>query len=203
MHVALKPRAAHEPAQEFGKTMAAEIPVVQPAGKTDKTEPARGPKGKGRLFLLIVGGAAVALLSIGVALAWWLSSGSHKGTAAAPAAAAAPRAAAPAGPPLFLALDPPFVVNFDSEQAVRFLQVTVQLMSRDAATIEMLKTNDPIVRNDLLLLFGNQKYAELATRDGKEALRNEALADVRKVLEAAGGHPERLEAVYFTSFVMQ
>jgi flagellar FliL protein len=176
--------------------MAAQIPVLEAADKT-----AVKPRGKSRgtLFLVIVIGAAVVLLGGGVGAAWWLSAGKHP---AAPAASA-PTPAPPAGPPLFLALDPPFVVNFDSEQAVRFLQIAVQLETRDPATIEMLKTNDPIVRNDLLLLFGNQKYARLATREGKEALRTEALEDVRKVLTAAGGRPERLEAVYFTSFVMQ
>ncbi len=59
------------------------------------------------------------------------------------------------------------------------------------------------MRNDLLLLFGNQKYAQLATREGKEALRSQALDDLRKVIGQAGGHPEQVEAVYFTSFVMQ
>jgi flagellar FliL protein len=86
---------------------------------------------------------------------------------------------------------------------VRFLQIAVQVMTRDPATLELLKNNDPVVRNDLLLLFGNQKYAQLATREGKEALRNQALDDLRKVITQAGGHAERLEAVYFTSFVMQ
>jgi flagellar protein FliL len=167
--------------------MAAEVPVPEK------------PKGRRKLLIIIVASAALILTSAAVGAAWWLSTGSHR--TATPASA--PKTAVPAGPPLFVALDPPFVVNFDSEQAVRFLQISVQLETHDPATIEMLKTNDPIVRNDLLLLFGNQKYAELATREGKEALRNQALADVRKVLEAAGGHPERLDAVYFTSFVMQ
>jgi flagellar FliL protein len=176
--------------------MAAQIPVLEAADKT-----AAPPPGKSRrmLFLVIVIGVAVVLLGGGVGAAWWLSSAKHPAAQAASSGQPAP----PAGPPLFLALDPPFVVNFDSEQAVRFLQVAVQLETRDPATIEMLKTNDPVVRNDLLLLFGTQKYARLATREGKEALRSEALEDVRRVLTAAGGHPERLEAVYFTSFVMQ
>jgi flagellar FliL protein len=86
---------------------------------------------------------------------------------------------------------------------VRFLQVTAQLMSRDPATIELLKTNDPVVRNDLLMLFGGQKYAVVSTREGKESLRAQTLAAVRKIVANAGGKPEKLEAVYFTSFVMQ
>jgi flagellar protein FliL len=174
--------------------MAAEIPVLPPA---EEGAPAKG-KGKGKLLLFIIIGV-VALGAIGGGVFWFTHSSAHP----AASAAAAPKATAPAGPPLYVALDPPFVVNFDPDQSVRFLQITVQLMSRDPATIELLKANDPQVRNDLLLLFGNQKYAVLATRPGKEALRNDSLAAVQHVISSAGGHPEKLEAVYFTSFVMQ
>ena len=106
-------------------------------------------------------------------------------------------------PPLYVALDPPFVVNFEAEQLVRFLQVTVQVMSRDPATVELIKSNDPVVRNDLLLLLGNQDYNTISSREGKEKLRQLALESVRKVVVSAGGKGELVEAVYFTSFVMQ
>jgi flagellar protein FliL len=59
------------------------------------------------------------------------------------------------------------------------------------------------VRNDLLLLFGNQKYEVVAARAGKEKLRTDALAAIRHVVQSGGGKPERIEQVYFTSFVMQ
>ncbi len=137
------------------------------------------------VFVLLAGGASGAWW-------WWTSRPAPK-----PAAAPAPL------PPQYLALDPPFVVNFEAEQVVRFLQVTVQLMSRDPHTIELLKNNDPMVRDQLLMLFGNQKYEVLSTREGKESLRKQALESVRTVIGSAGGHPERVEAVYFTSFVMQ
>ena len=170
--------------------MAAEIPVLAPA---DASAVDSKPKGKSKLLLIII--AAVVVLGGGGAAAWWFKGGSaHKAEAPRPAVVV---------PPVYLALDPPFVVNFESEQAVRFLQVSVQLMSRDPATIELLKANDPVLRNDLLLLLGNQKYSVVSTREGKEALRSEALADARKVLSTAGGNPDKLEAVYFTSFVMQ
>ena len=177
--------------------MAAQNPVADAADKAADKAP-QG-KGRGKLFLIIIIGNAVVLLGAGVGAAMWLKAGSKHPEAAK----AAPPAAAPAGPPLYLPLDPPFVVNFDADQAVRFLQVAVQVMTRDPATVELLKSNDPLVRNDLLLLFGNQKYAQLTTREGKEALRTQALEDLRKVIAQAGGKPERLEAVYFTSFVMQ
>jgi flagellar FliL protein len=116
---------------------------------------------------------------------------------------AAQHAAAVHGPALYVALDPPFVTNFEAEQLVRFLQVTVQVMTHDPATAELVKANDPIIRNDLLLLFSNQKYADIATRAGKERLRDAALGAVRRVVTVAGGNGERVDAVYFTSFVMQ
>ena len=133
----------------------------------------------------------------------WLASGPGRGSAATATAKAEEKATPPAGPPLYLPLDPPFVVNFESEQVVRFLQITVQLMSRDPPTIELLKNNDPVVRDRLLQLFSNQTYAVLATKEGKADLRAQALTSVRAVLGETGGHPEKLEAVYFTSFVMQ
>ena len=79
----------------------------------------------------------------------------------------------------------------------------IQVMSRDPATIEIIKSNDPVIRNDLLLLFGNQQYSTVSTREGKERLRAEALKTVQRVIASGGGKSERVEAVYFTSFVMQ
>lgn len=166
--------------------MSAEIPVLAAADEA-------APKGKSKKLIIIIA-AAVLLICGGVG--FWLLQSSGKGKSPE-------KKAEVVAPPVYLALDPAFVVNFDSGDTARFLQVSVQIMSRDPATVEMLKANDPVVRNNLLLLFGNQKFADLSTRAGKEALRTQALASVREVIAAAGGHPEKLEAVYFTSFVMQ
>ena len=107
------------------------------------------------------------------------------------------------GPALYVSLDPPFVVNFEASQAARFLQVTVQVMTRDPQMQNLLKENDPVLRNNLLMLFGNQKYQTVSTREGKEELRNQALDVVRKVVADEGGKPEFVEAVLVTSLVMQ
>jgi flagellar FliL protein len=169
----------------------ADVPVLNAATEVDAA-----PKGK---KWLIIGIIAVLLLAGGGIGAWLLLGSNdthHSKKAAEPAKE-------PVGPALYVALDPPFVVNFDGEQVVRFLQITVQVMTRDPATVELLKANDPVVRNDLLLLFGNQKYEVVSERAGKEKLRSDALAAIRHVVQGAGGKPERVEQVYFTSFVMQ
>lgn len=173
-----------------------DVPVLAPAQAAAGAAVAGA--GKRRIPWLIIGIAA-ALLVAGLGAALVLT---HSfGRSAASHARASDKK--PSGPPLYLALDPPFVVNFQADQIVRFLQVSVEVMSRDPKTLELLKDNDPVLRNDLLMLLGNQKYSVLATPAGKEQLRAAALVAVRKDLAQAGGDPARLEAVYFTSFVMQ
>ncbi len=169
----------------------ADVPVLNAAADADAA-PRKSMK------WLVIGIAAFLVLAGGGAAAIFLM-----GPGDAHGKKEQAKAKEPAAPPLYLALDPPFVVNFEGEQIVRFLQVTVQLMTRDPATVELLKANDPVVRNDLLLLFANQKYDVVAARAGKEKLRSDALAVVRHVVQGAGGKPDKVEQVYFTSFVMQ
>ncbi len=115
-------------------------------------------------------------------------------------AAAAPAAKLPA---IYSKFDPPFVVNFQNKGMMRFLQVSIEVMTRDPATAEMLKQHDPKLRNDLLMLLGGQTFETLSSREGKEQLRTEALKTVANVIAAEGGKAENVEQLYFTSFVMQ
>ena len=158
-------------------------------------EAAAAPRNKRRLplWLIIVIGIVVLGAAAGGALA--LHRPAHPGTAHA-------RAKRPSGPPLYLPLKP-FVVNFQAGQMVRYLQVSIQVMSRDPKTIQLLKQNDPMIRNNLLLLLGGQQYTTLDTEAGKQKLRAEVLAAIRKVAADNDGVPGRVAAVYFTSFVMQ
>ena len=102
----------------------------------------------------------------------------------------------------YLTLDPPFVVNFKDDQSMRFLQVGVSLMSHDAAALATAKDADPVIRNALVMLFSSQDYTILSDAAGKQKLQADALAAVRKIVEQRLGRPG-IEALYFTSFVMQ
>ena len=106
-------------------------------------------------------------------------------------------------PPRYVTLDPPFVVNFEAESMVRFLQVTIGVMTREPAIETLVKDNDPRVRNDLLMILGNQNYASVSTAEGKEALRTRCLEAIRTIVKEMGGDLKKVEALYFTAFVMQ
>jgi flagellar protein FliL len=153
---------------------------------------------KKRLIIIII--AAVVLLGGGGG-AWFALAG--KGDDKKEEAKAKEAAHEVKLPAQFVVLDPPFVVNFEASTSARFLQIAVQLMTREPHMVEVLERNSPIIRNDLLLLFGNKQVEEVSTNEGKEALREAALAAVRAIAAAEGEKPEAIEAVYFTSFVMQ
>lgn len=106
-------------------------------------------------------------------------------------------------PAVYVAFEPPFVVSFDSGGKSRFLQVAIEVMTRDPHVAEELEAHQPVIRNDVLLLLGNQEYATLSSREGKEKLQHEALEAIRHVIQTNGGEPEAVESVLFTSFVMQ
>jgi len=99
-----------------------------------------------------------------------------------------------------------FSASIEDKGSIRFLQVTVEIMSRDEHVIANLKANMPIIRNNLLMLLGGQPIPSLVNREEKEKLRHQALVEVQKIMEANPGdeeHPGKVEDLYFTSFVVQ
>jgi flagellar FliL protein len=114
-----------------------------------------------------------------------------------------PAATAPRAAPIYYKFDPAFVVNFGGEGSARYFQVTVEAMSRNQAVLDVLKNNEPAVRNDLVLLYSSEDSATLLSVAGKEKLRAATLDAVRKVLDEEGADGKLVEQVYFTSFVIQ
>jgi flagellar FliL protein len=117
------------------------------------------------------------------------SSSAGHGEGGAPAAA------------IYFAIDPPLVINFEDGSAVRFLQISMSVLAHDQKVIESVTANVPMIRNNLLLLMSNRDYKTLMSREGKEALRVEALAEVRAVQKKTGG-PD-IDDLLFTTFVVQ
>jgi flagellar FliL protein len=159
------------------------------AAVTDET----APKSRKKLLLSIF---ALVVLVAGAAGGWYFWQASK--------ADAAPAKKTPSQTPLlFLALEPPFVANFEEGQAARFLQIDVRVASRSVETIDLIRANEPLLRNDLLMLYGAQDAAALGSREGKEKLRAESLETIRRIVKELQGDPKAVESVLFASFVMQ
>ncbi len=122
-------------------------------------------------------------------------------TAIVPVAPASAHGEEAGKPSLFYPIDPPLVVNFEDGSAVRFLQISMEVMAKDQKAIDSVQRNIPLIRNNLLLLMSNRDYQSLMSREGKEKLRQEALTEIRAVQKKQGG--EDIEDLLFTSFVVQ
>ncbi|HFD80874.1 MAG TPA: hypothetical protein ENK05_10880 [Gammaproteobacteria bacterium] len=168
------------------------------------------PKSKSKLFIII--GVVVLLLGASAAATLVLTgalSGDEEEVAAAQdegkgkaADKKKAKKSANKAPLNYVPLDPPFVVNFSADTDIRFLQVTVEVGTRDPDAVDKIKEQRPAIRNNLVMLFSSQDPYELNTREGKEKLRAQALAEIQKVMKAETGSPG-VESVFFTSFVMQ
>jgi len=161
----------------------------------DAEKPATNKK---HLVLYIVIGVLVIGLGVTVALLLLKDKGetpaAEGGTEAAPVEVEAKPAA-------YLAFKP-FVVNFAQKGPARFLQVEVQVMAADPAVLAAVELHMPAIRNDINMLLAGQTFETASTREGKEALREEIKKIIQKVLDAQKV-TGAVEAVYFTSFVMQ
>lgn len=102
--------------------------------------------------------------------------------------------------PIFVNLET-FTVNLQPEVGEQYLQVTLAVKASDDAVASAMKTHMPEIRNRLLLLLSSKRPSELLTVQGKTQLAGEILGEVKKpVPESLQDH---VQAVYFTSFVIQ
>jgi flagellar FliL protein len=105
--------------------------------------------------------------------------------------------------PIYYAMEPPFVVNVEEGPRTHFIQVTVQLMTRDEAVIKAVEENQPPLRDALIMLLAHQTGQTMRSVEGREQVRKQALTELRRVLKEVAGIKKGLEAVYFTDFVIQ
>lgn len=103
---------------------------------------------------------------------------------------------------LYMDIEQPFVVNFQDEGQLRYLQITISVMTKNPKMVEEMKRHMPLIRNNLVMLFSGQTREGIISREGKEKIRKDAEAEVQKILKEQTGNPG-VKALYFTSFVMQ
>ena len=178
------------------------------ADEEEKTEEAGEQKKGGMMKIILLVNGVLLLIGIGVGVYFFMSGGEDPAESAdtemleESEPVESGKSKKSRGTPIYVPLHPAFVVNFENQEQVAFLQVDIQIMTYDSSVEIALKAHMPAVRNELLLLLGGKQYHEINTREGKRALSQEAIEVMRNVLKDVG-EPDSIEALYFTSFVMQ
>ena len=177
------------------------------------------PEGKSKKMIIIIVVAILLLNGIGVG-AWMFLSGDGDDKDSDETG----DATSTLEPVKYLTMVPEFIVNFGPGSKVRYLQVDLQVATREEASLEMIGTYRPVLRNDILVVLSDVNYDDLKDRAGKEALQKRLLNTVNKALVKAthtknddeeksaekksdGPATEDIkgpiENIYYISFIMQ
>lgn len=107
--------------------------------------------------------------------------------------------------PVYYSIEEPFIVNFaeQSNGQVRYMQVKMKVMARSQAVIDAVQSHLPAIQHELLMLLYSQNYDGLLTSEGTQALQQACLETINRILQSETSLENELEAVYFTSFLMQ
>lgn len=175
-------------------------------GEGDDLE-AQAAKERKKLFLMVGIGIVLMLLSVGGTLYFlgvFDGDDSVESEEGEVASAVESKQAA-----LYFPLKPAFIVNFTARGRTRYLQAEVNVQTRDPAVIAGIQQHMPLIRNRVVLLYSGERYEELQTPEGREALAQKTREAIQDVLITEGiVAPENaetggVERVLFTNFVMQ
>lgn len=174
---------------------------------TEEAEVVEEEKKGGMMKMLMLGGGGILLLAVGIfagpAIQNMISPPADP-EAAEGAEIEAAEAPPPAdGPAIYQGLHPALVVNFrDALGDPHFMQIEMEVMARDQDVINAVREHTPVIRNNLILLYGSAKYEQVTTREGKEQLLADGLAEIQAIMAERVGEPN-VEALYFTSLIIQ
>ena len=91
-----------------------------------------------------------------------------------------------------------FIVNLADQERSRYLRVTMDLELLAPADSEKLNQRLPQVRDRILMLLPSKRFADIASTEGKTALRDEMIGKLN------GLFPENvITNIFFSEFVVQ
>jgi flagellar FliL protein len=109
-----------------------------------------------------------------------------------------------AGGVKYVTLQPAFVTNYGITNTGRMMylkaDVTLKVSNPDAEAA--LKYHNAQLRNALVLLFSRQDDAVVSSSDGREQLRQQALTELRAIMDAEQTH-DAIDDLVFSNFVVQ
>lgn len=162
--------------------------MAQDPGSTEKETP---KKSKKNLIIILI---SFLVLAIGAGVGYYMFTQKHKTTK--------PEAKVETDkPPIFIPLES-FTVNLQPYPSEQYLQISMTLQIKESSDEELLKSHMPEIRNRIILLLSNKQASEIASNEGKRILINEILERIKSPFSGSTP-PQKINAVFFTSFIIQ
>ncbi|MHA6494896.1 flagellar basal body-associated protein FliL [Pseudomonas borbori] len=102
----------------------------------------------------------------------------------------------------YIGLMPALVGNFGAGPKLKFFKADISLRVTGTDVEALVKHHEPLIRNQLVMLFSQQTEATMNAPDAKETLRKEALKQVQDVLTQEEGKP-LVEDLLFNNLIIQ
>ena len=154
--------------------------------------------------LIVLGGAALVLLVVGIGAAAYFFPGhlpgplNFFGGESGPDSHGAKKSKPPKGEPGFIYILDPFIVNLADTDQPRFLKIRINLEGNAKEQNEEFAKRVPQIKDTVLSLLAKKKYNDLLDSSGKERLKEEILKNLNPKLAGF-----KFQAVYYTEFVIQ
>jgi len=97
---------------------------------------------------------------------------------------------------------PSVVANFQVGSGMRYVQITVNLQTRDVPSSDKMKANTPLIQGEILMLLQELRFSDI---DGSEGKKNLVAQIEQRVTALFSGErePFELERAVLTGFVVQ
>lgn len=102
----------------------------------------------------------------------------------------------------YYSLVPALVGNFGTGPKLKFFKADIALRVTGTEAEEKVEHHEPLIRNQLVMLFSQQTEASMGSQDAKEKLRLEALKQVQDALNQEEGKPY-VEDLLFNNLIIQ
>lgn len=102
----------------------------------------------------------------------------------------------------YVTLVPALVGNFGEGPKLKFYKADLSLRVTGADVEAKVKHHEPLIRNQLVMLFSQQTEQAMAAPGARETLRAEALKQVQEILTLEEGKP-LVEDLLFNNLIIQ
>lgn len=92
----------------------------------------------------------------------------------------------------------PLMVNLADPGGKRYLKLNMKVELTNEKALEELKTRSFQLKDAMLMLLSGKEFDDISTSSGKQALKQETIAQVNKILKQG-----QVKEIYFTDFIVQ
>lgn len=103
---------------------------------------------------------------------------------------------------VYFDLAEPFLVSFPPGSSAKIIKISLTVIVKGEANVDVLKKHMPMIRNNLLMAISSISADKAKTIEGKKELQAMMLSEIGKAMEKMI-HKNPVKDVYFTDFVMQ